>query len=111
MPEPEAQSSYVQIYFLESAAAAADAQLQNPANRPLQHSLLLDLHDMVTQVNPFVPLYQTAHERLLTAGAAQHDVSLRLHFSQHTDQQRYNLPTTSTEVAAILPSAHANANT
>ena len=35
MPEPEAQSSYVQIYFLESAAAA-DAQLQNPANRPLQ---------------------------------------------------------------------------
>ena len=64
---------------------------------------------MVTQVNPFVPLYQTAHERLL-AGADQ-DVSLCLHFSHHTDRQRYDLPTTSTEVAALLPHAHANANT
>ena len=67
MPEPEAQSSY---YFLESAAAAANAQLQNPANCPLRLSLLLDLHDMVTEVNPFVTLYKTAHERLHEAGAA-----------------------------------------
>jgi hypothetical protein len=65
---------------------------------------------MVTEVNPFVPLYKTAHERLLAAGADQH-VSLRLHFSQHTDQRRYNLPTTSTEVAALLPYAHPRANT
>ena len=100
----------MQIYFLESAAAA-DARLQNPANHPLRRSLLLDLHDLVTEVNPFVTLYKTAHERLLGAGADQHDVSLRLHFSQHTDQRRYNLPTTSTEVAAILPYAHPNANT
>ena len=109
-PEPEAQSSYVQIYFLESAAAA-DAQLQNPANCPLWQSLLLDLHDMVTEVNPFVQLYKTAHERLLAEGADQHDVSLCLHFSQHSDQQCYNLPTTSTEVAALIPYAHPNANT
>ena len=66
---------------------------------------------MVTEVNPFFHLYQTAHERLLEAGADQHDVSLRLHFSQHTDQWHYNLPTTSTEVAAILPHAHPKANT
>ena len=66
---------------------------------------------MVTEVNPFVALYKTAHERLLAAGANQHDVSLRLHFSQHSDQRRYNLPTTSTEVAAIIPYAHPHANT
>ena len=112
MPEPEAQSSYVQIYFLESAAAAAAAaQLQCPANFPLRQSLLLDLHDMVTEVSPFVTLYKTAHERLLTEGADQHDVSLCLHFSQHTDQWHYNLPTTSTEVAAIPPYAHPRVNT
>jgi hypothetical protein len=35
IPEPEAQSAYVQIYFLESAAAAADARLQIPANHAL----------------------------------------------------------------------------
>jgi hypothetical protein len=110
IPEPEAQSAYVQIYFLESAAAA-HARLQNPANHALRRSLLQDLHDMVTEVNPFVPLYQTAHERLLAAGAHQNDVSMRLHFFQHTDQWRYNLPTTSTEVAAILPYAHPQANT
>ena len=66
---------------------------------------------MVTEVNPFVTLYKTAHERLLAAAADQHDVSLRLHFPQHTDQWHYNLPTTSAEVAAILPYAHPRANT
>ena len=66
---------------------------------------------MVTEVNPFVRLYKTAHGRLLAAGANQHDVSLRLHFSQHSDQWHYNLPTTSTEVAALIPYAHPNANT
>jgi hypothetical protein len=66
---------------------------------------------MVTEVSPFVPLYQTAHERLLAAGAHQNHVSMQLHFFQHTDQQCYNLPTTSTEVAAIIPYAHPQANT
>ena len=67
--EPEAQPSYVQIYFLESAAAAAAAHMQNPANHSLRPSLLLDLHDMITEVNHFVATYKTAHERLLEAGA------------------------------------------
>ena len=71
---------------------------------------------MVTEMDPFVTLFKTAHERLLAegadaAGADQPDVSSRLHFSEHTDQRRYNLPTTSTEVTAILPYAHPNANT
>jgi hypothetical protein len=67
--------------------------MQNPANHPLRPHLLLDLHDMVTEVNGFVGLYKTAHERLLEAGPGQPDVSLSLHFSQHTDHRRYNQPT------------------
>ena len=38
-------------------------------------------------------------------------MSLRLHFAQHTDQRHYNLPTVSTEVVAVIPYAHPNANT
>ena len=56
-------------------------------------------------MNPFVTIYKTAHERLLAEGAHadQPNVSLSLHFAQHTDQRRYNIPTTLTEVAAIIP--------
>ena len=110
LPEPDASPLYVQIYFLESDAAA-DACMQNLANCPLSQSLLLDLHDMVTEVNPFVPLYKTAHERLLAAGADQQpNVSVSLHFAQHTDHWHYNIPTTSPEVVAMIPYAP-NANT
>ena len=106
LPEPDDLPCYVQIYFLESGAAA-DAWMQNPANHPLRQSLLLDLHDMVTEVNPFVPIYKTAHERLLAEGAHadQPNVSLSLHFAQHTDQQCYTIPTALTEVTAIIPYA------
>ena len=45
-----------------------------------------------------------------TGADQQPNVSVSLHFTQHTDHRRYNISTTSTEVAAMIPYVP-NANT
>ncbi|KAF8161979.1 hypothetical protein BJ912DRAFT_865204 [Pholiota molesta] len=60
------------------------------------------LQDMLHRKHPAVQLYKQAFELTRNFPAdQQHTIALR--YDSDTDRRRYNLPTTSNEVAVILP--------
>jgi hypothetical protein len=80
----------------------------------LDIAVLERLTQEIHTVNPFIPLYKTAKERLEAASSQDGNLrvllnpQLRLIVESGADRRRHNLPT-SNEVAAIIPDEYGDA--
>jgi hypothetical protein len=62
-----------------------------------------ELQDMLHNENPFIPLYQQAHQIMSSKPPEEHhNVAISLHLDDSADGHRYNLPTIK-EIAAVVP--------
>lgn len=100
---------FAQLFFYDSDFATRTRHARNPTLNP---TTLRALTDMLFECNPFIPLYQTARERLRTQTTYNRIIlnpQMRLVVESGADRRRENLPT-STEVAAILPNEFGEAS-
>ncbi|KAH0614326.1 uncharacterized protein H6S33_006212 [Morchella sextelata] len=103
--------AFAQLYFYDPLYAAQMMQQGHPT---LDIAVLERLTQEIHTVNPFIPLYKTAKERLEAASSQDGDVrvllnpQLRLIVESGADKRRHNLPT-SNEVAAIIPDEYGEA--
>lgn len=100
---------FAQLFFYDPAYAAGIRTARYPQ---LDKPLLIELTGMLTAYNPFIPIYQTARERL-RAQQGDHRILLnpqmRLIIETGADRRRENLPT-GEELAAVLPDEYAEAS-
>jgi hypothetical protein len=94
--------TFAQLFFYDPDFATGIRLQYRPQ---LDRTILRGLHDMLTDHNPFIRIYQTARERL--AAQAGHfrillNPQMRLVLQSGADRRRENLPA-STELAGILP--------
>lgn len=103
--------TFAQLYFYDPLYAA---QLRQQGHPNLDLAVLQRLTNELNTVNPFIPLYKTAKERLDDVPPENGDVrvvlnpQLRLVMESGADKRRHNLPT-SNEVAAIIPDEYGEA--
>ena len=107
--EPGSQElpAFAQLFFYDSDYAT-DLRLRRSPR--LDRTILYGLHEMLQTSNPFIPIYQTARERLTVQGGSYQillNPQIRLIVESKADRRRENLPTTS-ELAGILPDEFAN---
>ncbi|KAF8194927.1 hypothetical protein BJ912DRAFT_807026, partial [Pholiota molesta] len=101
LPAEGAVPSYAQLYIYDGSEAL-NYRMNHPANRSLNRATMQTLQDMLHRKHPAVQLYKQAFELTRNFPAdQQHTIALR--YDSDTDRRRYNLPTTSNEVAVILP--------
>lgn len=101
LPAEGATPAYAQLYIYDGSDAL-NYRMNHPANRSLDRATMQTLQDMLHRKHPGVQLYKQAFELTRNFPAdQQHTIALR--FESDTDQQRYNLPMTSDEIAVILP--------
>ena len=76
-------------------------------NQGTHPHIMLELLDMLHAVNPYIPLYQQAHDQLhqLHGGSF---VQMQMALPPGFDRRRYNLPQ-EREIAAILPGSNEHA--
>ena len=94
--------SFAQLFFYDPDYATDVRMDQYPT---LDRTILTDLQDMLTNLNPFISIYKTARERLAESVDGRYRLLLnpqmRLIMESGADRRRENLPT-SHEVAVIL---------
>jgi len=99
---------YAQMYIYDAqwgtnAAATARAEW----NQGTHPDIMMNLLDMLHVVNPYIPLYQQAHDQLhqLHGGSF---VQMQMALPPGFDRRHYNLPQ-EREIAAILPGSNEHA--
>ncbi len=98
LPEPGQTHSYAQLYIHDPAVALGIRQNTNPNLNPI---IMTDL--ILNNCSPYVPLYKQAFLIMRQQPPEeQTNIGVRLHLSEGTNQQRYNLPTAG-EIAAVIP--------
>ncbi len=96
------------MYIYDSAWGADNATSSHVERNPgTQGDIMINILDCLTAVNPYIPLYQQAHDMLRRQNAAK--VYLQLAPPQGVDPHHYNLPSEN-EIAAILPGDNEHAN-
>ena len=86
-----------------NTAATARAE-QNQGTCP---DIMMDLLDMLHAVNPYIPLYQQAHDQLCQLHGGSF-VQMQMALPPGFDRRCYNLPQ-EREIAAILPGSNEHA--
>lgn len=103
LPTDPAQSSFAQIYILNSRDDAIGQRVQNNPNlmqidANLTREIMARLHDTIMIYNPLVQIYKSAFQLAIN----QSYITLRLCQDSGLDNRRYNLPSNS-EIAILLP--------
>ncbi|KAF8320216.1 uncharacterized protein EI90DRAFT_2894303, partial [Cantharellus anzutake] len=105
LPQQGQQPKYAQLYIYDPHDDAARCQMNQfriDRNADQDPQLMLDLHDMMVEHNPWVQVYRNGHERMQHTPPDQHDLPLRIHIDIQQDQWCYNAPVVD-EIAAIIP--------
>jgi hypothetical protein len=96
---------YSQLWILDPEIAN---NVRCDHDRDINRSTLNELTDVLQQVNPFIDIYKTAHEQMVSMeahsppGHAPLTTELSLVMEAAADRRRENLPTAS-EVAGVIP--------
>ena len=98
MPEEHRPPVFSQLFIYDHQEALQYRMNRNPERR---RCTMETLQTALTNSNPFVQVYKQAHE--LSELTSMPDYHLRLDFLRATDQRRYNLPSNTHELAAIIP--------
>ncbi len=98
LPEAGRAPQYAQTYIYDPRAAV-DERLQRNSN--LAIGTLQAVQTALLACNPYVKIYQHAHEVLTSYGPGE-DVAVRLIADAAQDRRRYNLPTAD-DVSILLP--------
>ena len=89
------------MYIYDAAWSPDTANSARIVNNPgTCHDIMVEILDCLQSVNPYIPLYNQAHDVLRQGQSSV--VHLQLAVPPGVDRRRYNLPTSS-EIAAILP--------
>jgi Helitron helicase-like domain at N-terminus len=103
--EPGAAPQYSQLWILDPQMAA---NARCDRDRMIDRATLNELTDVLREVNPYIDLYKTARDQLVTMEAYSSPdhtpltAQLGLVMEAGADRRRENLPTAS-EVAGIIP--------
>ncbi|RPD82884.1 hypothetical protein L226DRAFT_425085, partial [Lentinus tigrinus ALCF2SS1-7] len=98
LPGPGRAPRYAQTYIYDPRTALDE---RHRRNTNLSLPLLETIQTVLQQCNPYVAIYQHAHE-VLCRYPADADVSVRLIADAKQDRRRYNLPSAD-DVAILLP--------
>lgn len=98
LPGPGRAPRYAQTYIYDPRAALDERQRRNTNLSP---AILQTLQNVLLQCNPYVAIFQHAHE-VLCNYPADADVNVRLIADPKQDRRRYNLPSAD-DVAILLP--------
>jgi len=98
LPNPNCPPVYSQLFIYDPGDALRFRLSRNSERNPATMSAL---QDVMNDCHPFVNVYRQAFE--LTRITSVPDYHLRLHFLRATDRHRYNIPSASHELAAIIP--------
>ena len=105
--EPPAAPQYSQLWIVDPQMATDVRCDRDPR---IDRATLNELTDVMQRVNPYIDVYKTAREQLMTMeahsppGQMPPTAQLRLVMEAGADRRRENLPTAS-EVAGIIPDA------
>ena len=103
LPDPGCAHKFSQLYLYDSAAEL-NARLQVFDN--LDQTIIKELQDMISSVNPYAALYHSIRDFLHCNPMA--DVTLVLNTSsKEIDNRRYNVPT-GTDIAMVIPVENEN---
>jgi len=81
---------------------ALNYRMNNQINTGLDRTTMRNLQDMLHRHHHGVTLYKQALE-LTRDMPADHQCKIALQYLPRTDRRRYNLPTISGEIAAVVP--------
>lgn len=98
MPEENRTPVYSQLFIYDHKQALRYRKNRNPDRNP---KTMNTLQTVLENENPLVRVYKYAHD--LASKSSMPDFHLQLNFLPTTDRHRYNEPTTSNELAAIIP--------
>jgi hypothetical protein len=109
LPEPGKNPVYAQLYIV-SPSTALEQHLANNAQHAngtgLRTAVMQTISDCLNRHNRWINVFKSAYERISDLEQQNPDAiqaaSVKLHFKDHSDPRRYNLPTAE-EVAVILP--------
>ena len=99
---------YAQMYIYDAqwgTDTASTARAER--NQGTQPDIMIDLLDMLHSVNPYIPLYQQAHDQLCQLHGGSF-VQMQMALPPGFDRRHYNLPQ-EREIAAILPGSNEHA--
>jgi hypothetical protein len=101
MPAPGEPAVFAQLYIHDPMA---QLRYREGRNSNLNSVIMTQLQATLHGTHPYVPLYRQAFQIIMDQPAdQQQDVRIRLRADRNHDMRRYNLPTSSDEVAAIIP--------
>ncbi len=92
---------YSQLYIYDDGEAL-NYQMGNRHNQGLDQTIMRELQDMLHRHHHGVTLYKTAWE-LTRNMPPEQQCTIALRYLSGTDQRRYNLPTITNEIAAVIP--------
>jgi hypothetical protein len=92
---------FAQLYIYDPESQL-DHRMSHPTNRRLDRNTMQILQDMLWRKHSGVQLYKQAFD-IMSQLPSEADCTVRLHFDKDTDQRRYNLPTSASEIAVIVP--------
>jgi len=101
LPAPNAPPVYAQLYIYDPEDAL-NYRMANQNNTGLDRGIMRDLQDMLYRHHYGVALYKSALE-LTRDMPPEHQCRIALHYDPGTDRRRYNLPTVTGEIAAVIP--------
>jgi Helitron helicase-like domain at N-terminus len=103
--ERPSKNVFLQIYIHDGDTDEAVSLRRSYSNLPqnISDTLTRQLQTMLHEYNPYVAVFQQAHEIIASKPAHERlDVSAALTMQESNDPHRYNIPTVR-EVAAIIP--------
>ena len=101
LPDPNQPPVYGQLYIYDPADAL-NYRMGNQHNTGLDRNVMQNLQDMLYRHHYGVALYKSALE-LTRDMPPEHQCKIALHYNPGTDRRRYNLPTMTGEIAAVIP--------
>jgi len=101
LPPPNESPVFAQVYIYDPDEALA-YHMNNESNAGLDRVIMRNLQDMLYRHHHGVALYKSAME-LTRDMPPEHQCKIALQYLPGTDRRRYNLPTISGEIAAVVP--------
>jgi len=101
LPPPNQSPAFGQLYIYDPDEAL-NYRMNNQINAGLDRTIMRELQDMLHRHHSGVALYKQALE-LTKDMPADHQCKIALQYLPGTDRRRYNLPTISGEIAAVVP--------
>ncbi len=101
LPPPDQSPLFAQFYIYDPDEAL-NYRMNNQINTGLDRTTMCNLQDMLHRHHHGVTLYKQALE-LTRDMPTDHQCKIALQYLPGTDRRRYNLPTISGEIAAVVP--------